>query len=106
MEGRTIQKVYKKFLQNSLISELGHCNYGRIEPQRCKSLCGFLIYGVYLLRHSGARCFSSFHTAPATCRTHDAAHNQGREVAPLMQHRTPRTSQRCGPAGTYADVSE
>nr|DAH61830.1 MAG TPA: hypothetical protein [Caudoviricetes sp.] len=54
----------------------------------------------------GARCFSSFHAAPATCRTHDAAHDQGREVAPLMRHRTPRTSQRCGPAGTYADVAE
>nr|DAG08209.1 MAG TPA: hypothetical protein [Caudoviricetes sp.] len=33
-------------MQNSLISESGHCNYGRIEPQRCKSLCGSLIYGV------------------------------------------------------------
>nr|DAZ40889.1 MAG TPA: hypothetical protein [Caudoviricetes sp.] len=53
-------------MQNSLISELAHCNYGRIEPQRCKSLCGSLIYGVYLLRHSGARCFSFFHTAPRT----------------------------------------
>nr|DAG56435.1 MAG TPA: hypothetical protein [Caudoviricetes sp.] len=51
---------------------------------------------------AGARCFSSFHTVPAICRTHDAAHDQGREVAPLMRHRTPRTSRRCGPAGTYA----
>nr|DAF12542.1 MAG TPA: hypothetical protein [Caudoviricetes sp.] len=92
MEGRTIQKVYKNISQNSLISESEHCNHGRIEPQRCKSLCGSLIYGVYLLRHSGARCFSSFHTAPAICRTHDAAHDQGREVAPLMRHTTPRTS--------------
>lgn len=98
--GRTIQKVYKNILQNSLISESGRCNHETIEPQRCKNLCGSLIYGVYLLRHSGARCFSSFHTAPAICRTRDVAHNQGREVAPLMRHRTPRTSQRCVPAGT------
>lgn len=92
-------------MQNSLISESGYCNHEKIEPQRCKSPCGSLIYGVYLLRHSGARCFSSFHTVPATCRTHDAAHDQGREVAPLMRHRTPRTSQRCGPAGTFPQTT-
>ena len=55
---------------------------------------------------AGARCFLSFHTAPATCRTHDAAHDQGREAAPLMRHRTPRTYQRCVPAGEYADVAQ
>nr|DAP24107.1 MAG TPA: hypothetical protein [Caudoviricetes sp.] len=51
---------------------------------------------------AGAVLFHLFHAAPASCRTRDAAHDQGREVAPLMRHRTPRTSQRCGPAGTYA----
>nr|DAH48936.1 MAG TPA: hypothetical protein [Caudoviricetes sp.] len=51
---------------------------------------------------AGAVLFHLFHAAPAPCRTRDAAHDQGREVAPLMRHRTPRTSQRCGPAGTYA----
>ena len=100
--GRTTRKVYKNILQNSLISESGYCNYGRIEPQRCKSLCGSLIYGVYLLRHSGGGAFHLFTPPPAICRTHDAAHDQGREVAPLMRHRTSRTSQRCGPAWTYA----
>nr|DAO28329.1 MAG TPA: hypothetical protein [Caudoviricetes sp.] len=33
-------------MQNSLISELGRCNHEKIESQRCKSLCGSLIYGV------------------------------------------------------------
>lgn len=55
---------------------------------------------------AGAVLFHLFHAVPAICRTHDAAHNQGREVAPLMRHRTPRTSQRCGPAGTYAGVAK
>ena len=55
---------------------------------------------------AGRGAFHLFTPSPATCRTHDAAHDQGREVAPLMRHRTPRTSQRCGPAGTYADVAQ
>nr|DAW62216.1 MAG TPA: hypothetical protein [Caudoviricetes sp.] len=54
----------------------------------------------------GRGAFHLFTPSPATCRTRDASHDQGREVAPLMRHRTPRTSQRCVPAGTYADVSE
>nr|DAE79557.1 MAG TPA: hypothetical protein [Caudoviricetes sp.] len=49
---------------------------------------------------AGRGAFHLFTPPPATCRTHDAAHDQGREVAPFMRHRTPRTSQRCGPAGT------
>nr|DAR54899.1 MAG TPA: hypothetical protein [Caudoviricetes sp.]DAU97423.1 MAG TPA: hypothetical protein [Caudoviricetes sp.]DAW85073.1 MAG TPA: hypothetical protein [Bacteriophage sp.] len=79
---------------------------GELSRRGVKAFAVLSFMALNLLRHSGARCFSSFHTAPATCRTHDAAHDQGREVAPLMRHRTPRTSQRCGPAGTYADVAE
>ena len=51
---------------------------------------------------AGRGAFHLFTPPPVICRTRDAAHDQGREVAPLMRHRTPRTSQRCGPAGTYA----
>lgn len=49
---------------------------------------------------AGRGAFYLFTPPPAICRTHDAAHDQGREAAPLMRHRTPRTSQRCAPAGT------
>lgn len=35
---------------------------------------------------AGRGAFHLFTPPPATCRTHDAAHDQGREVAPLMWH--------------------
>lgn len=35
---------------------------------------------------AGRGAFHLFTPPPAICRTHDAAHNQGREVAPLMRH--------------------
>ena len=54
---------------------------------------------------AGRGAFHLFTPSPAICRTHDAAHDQGREVAPFMRHRTPRTSQRCGPAGTYTQTT-
>ena len=37
------------------------CNHGRIEPQRCKSLCGSLIYGVTSCAIAGAVLFIFSH---------------------------------------------